>query len=277
MAKGFNLITGGTDNHLLLVDVTGKNVTGKVFAQALDRANIVLNYNSIPFDPRKPFDPSGVRIGTPAFRGRTQQVITISTQRQSVMANLAMMQSIKNSSDAKRRMRKFMAEIGQMHARQTEPILASDVEDVVEDAWNLEGMASLGAVHDGSLMPTLGLTAHVFSNADLKEFKSVFKENFRNDLRIKEAAAPKARFLDAKLKKLTLQAIGVAAKKRALKSAPVAAAQVESTVKDAWEKYRVKLLETFGARGYKFRKSEPKQFERLFNETFRKSLRISRK
>jgi glycine hydroxymethyltransferase len=68
--RGFGVVTGGTDNHLLLVDVTGKGVTGKQLAQALDRAGIVLNYNSVPFDPRKPFDPSGVRIGTPAVTTR---------------------------------------------------------------------------------------------------------------------------------------------------------------------------------------------------------------
>ena len=69
-AKGFGVVTGGTDNHLLLVDVTSKGVTGKQLAQALDKAGIVLNYNSVPFDPRKPFDPSGVRIGTPAVTTR---------------------------------------------------------------------------------------------------------------------------------------------------------------------------------------------------------------
>jgi glycine hydroxymethyltransferase len=52
------------------VDLTPKNVTGKIAAQALDRAGIVANYNSIPFDPRKPFDPSGLRIGTPAITSR---------------------------------------------------------------------------------------------------------------------------------------------------------------------------------------------------------------
>jgi len=69
-AKGFGVVTGGTDNHLLLVDVTSKGVTGKQLAQALDKAGIVLNYNAVPFDPRKPFDPSGVRIGTPAVTTR---------------------------------------------------------------------------------------------------------------------------------------------------------------------------------------------------------------
>lgn len=69
-SRGFRLVTGGTDNHLVLVDLTPKNVTGKVAAKALDRAGIVGNYNSIPFDPRKPFDPSGFRIGTPAITSR---------------------------------------------------------------------------------------------------------------------------------------------------------------------------------------------------------------
>jgi glycine hydroxymethyltransferase len=70
LARGFRLITGGTDNHLILIDLTPKNVTGKIAARALDRAGIVGNYNAIPFDPRKPFDPSGLRIGTPAITSR---------------------------------------------------------------------------------------------------------------------------------------------------------------------------------------------------------------
>jgi glycine hydroxymethyltransferase len=74
MAKGFRLITGGTDNHLILMDLTNKNVTGKVAAKALDRAGIVGNYNAIPNDPRKPFDPSGLRLGTPAVTSRGMKV-----------------------------------------------------------------------------------------------------------------------------------------------------------------------------------------------------------
>lgn len=67
---GFSLVTGGTDNHLILIDLTNKNVSGKKAAQALDRAGMCGNYNSVPFDTRKPFDPSGLRIGTPAITSR---------------------------------------------------------------------------------------------------------------------------------------------------------------------------------------------------------------
>jgi len=69
-SRGISLVTGGTDNHLLLADLTPQGVPGKVAAKALDRAGIVCNYNSIPFDPRKPFDPSGIRLGTPAITSR---------------------------------------------------------------------------------------------------------------------------------------------------------------------------------------------------------------
>jgi glycine hydroxymethyltransferase len=68
--RGFDLITDGTDNHLILIDLTGKKVIGKKAAQALDRAGIVSNYNTIPYDPRKPFSPSGLRIGTPSVTTR---------------------------------------------------------------------------------------------------------------------------------------------------------------------------------------------------------------
>ena len=68
--RGFAVITGGTDNHLVLVDVTPRGIAGKPLAKALDAAGIVCNYNSIPFDTRKPFDPSGIRLGTPSVTSR---------------------------------------------------------------------------------------------------------------------------------------------------------------------------------------------------------------
>jgi glycine hydroxymethyltransferase len=73
--RGYDLVSGGTDNHLLLVDLTAKGIAGKPAAKALDRAGIELNFNSVPFDQRKPFDPSGIRLGTPALttRGLTEE------------------------------------------------------------------------------------------------------------------------------------------------------------------------------------------------------------
>jgi glycine hydroxymethyltransferase len=68
--RGFDLVTGGTDNHLILIDLTSKGIGGKPAAKAMDRAGIETNYNTVPFDPRRPFDPSGVRIGTPAITTR---------------------------------------------------------------------------------------------------------------------------------------------------------------------------------------------------------------
>ena len=70
LERGFDLVSGGTDNHLLLVDLTNKQVTGKVAAKALDAAGIELNFNTVPFDPRRPFDPSGLRLGSAAITTR---------------------------------------------------------------------------------------------------------------------------------------------------------------------------------------------------------------
>ncbi len=68
--RGFKLISGGTDNHLILIDVTARGTAGKPAARTLQAAGIETNYNTIPFDPRKPMDPSGVRIGTPSITSR---------------------------------------------------------------------------------------------------------------------------------------------------------------------------------------------------------------
>jgi glycine hydroxymethyltransferase len=70
MAKGYDVVSGGTDNHLILIDLSNKNVPGKVAARALDKAGIELNYNTVPYDTRKPFDPSGIRLGSPAVSSR---------------------------------------------------------------------------------------------------------------------------------------------------------------------------------------------------------------
>jgi glycine hydroxymethyltransferase len=70
LAGGYKLVTAGTDNHLMLVDLTPKNLTGKAAEAALGRAHITCNKNGIPFDPQKPFVTSGVRLGTPAATSR---------------------------------------------------------------------------------------------------------------------------------------------------------------------------------------------------------------
>jgi glycine hydroxymethyltransferase len=69
-AKGYDLVTGGTDNHLLLIDLTNKKVKGADAESALGKAGITVNKNTVPYDPRPPFDPSGIRMGTPALTTR---------------------------------------------------------------------------------------------------------------------------------------------------------------------------------------------------------------
>jgi glycine hydroxymethyltransferase len=68
--KGFNLVSGGTDNHLMLVDLRNKNITGKEAENLLDEVGVTVNKNAIPFDPESPFITSGIRIGTPAATSR---------------------------------------------------------------------------------------------------------------------------------------------------------------------------------------------------------------
>ena len=69
-ADGFRIVSGGTDNHLMLVDLTNKNITGKLAQNVLDEVNITANKNTIPFEPRSPFVTSGLRLGSPALTTR---------------------------------------------------------------------------------------------------------------------------------------------------------------------------------------------------------------
>ena len=70
MKRGFHLVSGGTDNHLMLVDLQNKNVTGKALEKRLDKVYITVNKNAVPNDPQSPFITSGIRIGTPAVTTR---------------------------------------------------------------------------------------------------------------------------------------------------------------------------------------------------------------
>ena len=68
--RGWRIVSGGTDNHLMLVDVFSRGVLGSTAEKALDRAGITINKNGIPFDPNPPLKPSGIRLGTPAITTR---------------------------------------------------------------------------------------------------------------------------------------------------------------------------------------------------------------
>jgi glycine hydroxymethyltransferase len=70
IARGYKIVSGGTENHLMLVDMIGKNITGKAAEEALGRAHITVNKNAVPNDPQKPFITSGLRLGTPAITTR---------------------------------------------------------------------------------------------------------------------------------------------------------------------------------------------------------------
>jgi glycine hydroxymethyltransferase len=77
-ARGFRLVSGGTDNHMMLVDVGARNLSGKQAEKALDAAGVTVNKNTIPFDPRPPMVASGIRIGTPAVTSRGMGVAEMS-------------------------------------------------------------------------------------------------------------------------------------------------------------------------------------------------------
>ncbi len=91
LARGYRLVSGGTDTHLLLVDLTAKGITGKEAQEALDRAWITVNKNGIPFDTKGPMVTSGVRIGTPAVttRGMAEtEMVQIATLMDRVLTNI---------------------------------------------------------------------------------------------------------------------------------------------------------------------------------------------
>ncbi|GFE58913.1 serine hydroxymethyltransferase [Geobacter sp. AOG1] len=92
MARGFKLVSGGTDNHLMLMDLSGTELTGKVAEEALDRAGITVNKNTVPFETRSPFVTSGIRIGTPAATShglKEKEMEEVASCIADVLANVA--------------------------------------------------------------------------------------------------------------------------------------------------------------------------------------------
>ena len=111
VAKGYNLISGGTDNHLMLIDLRNKNITGKKAQETLDRASITLNKNAVPYDDKSPFVTSGIRVGVPAVTTRgmkendMQQVVDMMDKVLMNIDNEDTIQSVK--SDVKEFMKQF--------------------------------------------------------------------------------------------------------------------------------------------------------------------------
>lgn len=107
--QGLRLVSGGTDNHLLLVDVflNGKGITGKEAEKALEEVNITVNKNTIPFDPNKPFIASGIRLGTPALTTRGMK----EPEMKQIAKMIAAVIKEPNSEELKSRVRKEVAEL----------------------------------------------------------------------------------------------------------------------------------------------------------------------
>ncbi|MEK7562041.1 MAG: serine hydroxymethyltransferase [Patescibacteria group bacterium] len=96
LEKDYKLVTGGTDNHLLLIDLTNKKIIGADAEKALGRAGITVNKNTVPFDPRSPFSPSGIRLGTPALTTRGME------EKEMVQIASWIDQAIQNADDSKK-------------------------------------------------------------------------------------------------------------------------------------------------------------------------------
>ncbi|MEK7095917.1 MAG: serine hydroxymethyltransferase [Patescibacteria group bacterium] len=96
LEKDYKLVTGGTDNHLLLIDLTNKKIIGAGAEKALGRAGITVNKNTVPFDPRSPFSPSGIRLGTPALTTRGME------EKEMVQIASWIDQAIQNADDSKK-------------------------------------------------------------------------------------------------------------------------------------------------------------------------------
>ena len=106
--RGYDIISGGTDNHLMLIDLRNKNLTGKKAQETLDKAHITLNKNAVPFDDKSPFVTSGIRVGVPAITTRgmkEQHMETVVDLLDKVLMNA---DDEKNVSDVSKLVKDFM-------------------------------------------------------------------------------------------------------------------------------------------------------------------------
>ncbi|HJU45458.1 MAG TPA: serine hydroxymethyltransferase [Chitinophagaceae bacterium] len=108
VSRGYNLISGGTDNHLMLIDLRNKNITGKKAQETLDKAHITLNKNAVPFDDKSPFVTSGIRIGVPAVTTRGMKEADIETVIEMIDKVLMNADDEKIIADVKAQVNEFM-------------------------------------------------------------------------------------------------------------------------------------------------------------------------
>lgn len=94
----FQIVTGGTDNHLLVLDLRNKDIRGKTAAEALEAVGIILNFNTVPFDPNPPFAPSGIRLGTPGITSRGMK------ERDMKLVAQAMLETVTAVAEAKKKL-----------------------------------------------------------------------------------------------------------------------------------------------------------------------------
>jgi glycine hydroxymethyltransferase len=107
--NGFRLVSGGTDNHLMLVDVGARGVTGKECQAALDEAGITINKNTIPFETRSPFQASGIRLGTPAVTTRGMKEPEMAAVADMISEVLLDLKNTEAISKVRRRVRELTA------------------------------------------------------------------------------------------------------------------------------------------------------------------------
>ena len=110
IANGFRLVSGGTDNHLMLVDMRSKGLNGKEAEKLFDEVGITLNKNTIPFDPEKPFVTSGVRIGTPAVTSRGMKELQMKKIADLISAAIANKDNESKKKEIREDVRKFCLE-----------------------------------------------------------------------------------------------------------------------------------------------------------------------